>query len=497
MSTRQTLDTSIRALGHPVSLGALGLLLLNDHYLKATYPSAFTGKLSDFAGLVFFPFLVAIVLAPLAKKAASRWVGRTAIALTGVWFIAIKTSTVAASATESLVEVFLSGSRIIVDPTDLVALLALGLSWRIWQLASELSPLHPSRTLLIAFFAAASIATSCEAPEPLVNITVSQGAVWDLTYSPRVLVDGEWRSVGADDAAWDLESIDRDGMQTLACLSDQPDHCFRIINEREIQESVGGDWSTVFAYPADRMDFAEREIATPCGTEETLAMSDIVILENPNPTVYVAAGTDLIVGNAEGTWEGGFERFERPGANIGWELNVLMAIAIAMFGLFAFVTVDRYTAGFGFAPQRRSITVGQVFFAAGALGVAAPPDDLFLVSLIAGIVCLVTLPAVLSPWLRRRKELLRSGMFDLTFFASAALPLVGAILAFQRFYAWSAGDVRTYAPAVWQAAGIEALVIAGFFGVLRAALGRRDASRVRLPKATADVSSGGEPTPQE
>jgi hypothetical protein len=35
-------------------LAALGLLLVNDHYLKAVYHKWFTRKLSDFAGLFVF-----------------------------------------------------------------------------------------------------------------------------------------------------------------------------------------------------------------------------------------------------------------------------------------------------------------------------------------------------------------------------------------------------------------------------------------------------------
>jgi hypothetical protein len=40
---------------------AVGTLLLNDHALKQHWPGAVTGKLSDFAGLAFFPvFLQAL-----------------------------------------------------------------------------------------------------------------------------------------------------------------------------------------------------------------------------------------------------------------------------------------------------------------------------------------------------------------------------------------------------------------------------------------------------
>lgn len=43
---------------HAVPLGAVAVLVLNDHWWKRAYPSFVTGKLSDVAGLVFFPLLL-------------------------------------------------------------------------------------------------------------------------------------------------------------------------------------------------------------------------------------------------------------------------------------------------------------------------------------------------------------------------------------------------------------------------------------------------------
>ena len=53
-----------RALLHPLWLVSLGLLVLNDHVLKGAslLPAPLTGKLSDFAGLVVAPVLLAAVL---------------------------------------------------------------------------------------------------------------------------------------------------------------------------------------------------------------------------------------------------------------------------------------------------------------------------------------------------------------------------------------------------------------------------------------------------
>jgi hypothetical protein len=51
--------TSTAVALHPTALGALALLIVNDHVLKALYPGWLTGKLSDVAGLAAFPLLVA------------------------------------------------------------------------------------------------------------------------------------------------------------------------------------------------------------------------------------------------------------------------------------------------------------------------------------------------------------------------------------------------------------------------------------------------------
>ena len=55
---------------HPVALAALALVVLNDQVLKVRYPSAFTGKLSDLVGLIYFPLFV------VATFEALRWLLR-------------------------------------------------------------------------------------------------------------------------------------------------------------------------------------------------------------------------------------------------------------------------------------------------------------------------------------------------------------------------------------------------------------------------------------
>lgn len=130
---------------HPISLLALGLLLVNDHVLKAAWPGPLTGKLSDIAGLVLFPILI-LSAAELGMAAIGRWRRPTRRALTlavagsAVAFGLVKTlpsGAVAAGwlfggaqwllslpmrALGGALEAPVVPTVVVVDPTDLLAL---------------------------------------------------------------------------------------------------------------------------------------------------------------------------------------------------------------------------------------------------------------------------------------------------------------------------------------------------------------------------------------
>jgi hypothetical protein len=79
------------------------VLVVNDHWLKARLGpdprlGVVTGKLSDVAGLVFFPLVLVSIVELVRGRAASRAEVTGAVVLTGVAFAAIKLVPVAAGA---------------------------------------------------------------------------------------------------------------------------------------------------------------------------------------------------------------------------------------------------------------------------------------------------------------------------------------------------------------------------------------------------------------
>ena len=130
-------------------VGAVALLALNDHWLKGSewIPATVTGKLSDFAGLFFFPLLlVALGRLPLIRGRRLPRLHRLALTIavvaTGAVFAIVKTTSAGADFYRAVLDL-LWGTRVrfVADPTDLVALTVLPLTWWYGRRLSEKSPL--------------------------------------------------------------------------------------------------------------------------------------------------------------------------------------------------------------------------------------------------------------------------------------------------------------------------------------------------------------------
>jgi hypothetical protein len=136
------------ALLHPAAVLAVVVLIANDHVFKSSWPGWLTGKLSDVAGLAFFP-LVIVGIAELLLAGAGRWPGPSlrlaviASVTTGVAFTLVKATSAGASlwsaatgAAQSLPSTAWAlllqqemlqphTTTVVRDPTDLIALPAI------------------------------------------------------------------------------------------------------------------------------------------------------------------------------------------------------------------------------------------------------------------------------------------------------------------------------------------------------------------------------------
>jgi hypothetical protein len=121
---------------HPVALGALAVLILNDHVLKARYPGWVTGKLSDVAGMIVFPLFACAICAIVIRRADRQRMVAVCVAATALGFALVKLWPPATHACEltlgALQWPFSAGLQggfadlapvaIVRDPSDLLAL---------------------------------------------------------------------------------------------------------------------------------------------------------------------------------------------------------------------------------------------------------------------------------------------------------------------------------------------------------------------------------------
>ncbi len=165
-----TATKALHMLSQPLSVGAILLLLINDHLLRICWPSWWTGKIGDFAWLYFTPFALTFLMAwliPSCWKHHERIVIVLAFGLTGGIFTLANTWTVFHFWLVNLLEVLLGvpiGLRL--DPTDLIALISLAAAWWMWAREKPFQHiLRKSELMLIPVAALLTIANSAKWPD--------------------------------------------------------------------------------------------------------------------------------------------------------------------------------------------------------------------------------------------------------------------------------------------------------------------------------------------
>lgn len=138
------------ALLHPFALAAVVALLLNDHVLKPAAPSWWTGKLSDVAALVVLALVIQAIAEVLGAAVNRRVLGASLVAA-GLALVAIKLLPIAgalyqwglgvaqwmpaaaAAALEGFPAPAVVPAALTRDPTDLLALPILMVTWLVFR----------------------------------------------------------------------------------------------------------------------------------------------------------------------------------------------------------------------------------------------------------------------------------------------------------------------------------------------------------------------------
>ncbi len=195
----------INMLIHPLALGGMALLTLNDLVLQRLAPGWLTGKLGDFAWFLFAPYLLAVLLALVlpARLRTERIAGSLAFALALTGFAVLKTipavNRVALQTAASAGWVL----RLTLDPGDLAAALAGSLLSLLVWLRGHPAPLRLRRAGL-AVMAAASLLTAADAamPNPGINCLVAGDGVLKAGDAVSVYVSSDGGLTWNESALW-------------------------------------------------------------------------------------------------------------------------------------------------------------------------------------------------------------------------------------------------------------------------------------------------------
>ncbi len=320
---------AIAWLAHPFTVAAIIVLAVNDHVLKPELGTWWTGKLSDVAGLVVAPALLAVALSLCVPRLPVRSLVPATIATVGLGFVIVKTTAAGAAAASAVWTSVAGPSVVLRDPTDLVALPALAAAWtvalRTGRRHPPATPRPPSATkraragavlrwtLVLPAAIVATTATSMAAEDPsATQIAVLDGAVVAGTDEhPRTWItstDGvTWTLVPADRVEQLTDQLDdAGGTSTTDCLRTRPDTCFRVVPGRlavEASEDGGETWEVDWEVADSTRDVLARRFVG--AGPSTLHTRGVAILPTASGfRVYAANAMDgLAVRHENGSWE--------------------------------------------------------------------------------------------------------------------------------------------------------------------------------------------------
>ena len=298
---------TLQALAHPGAVLALVVLVLNDHVLKQAWPGWVTGKLSDVAGLVVAPLLLAALLALLRVPRATP----VALTATAAGFVVCKTSTAGAAWTSAVWSLFGTPTTIRADVTDLLALPAVYAAWSISRSVGSRAGPRWRRTVAVAVGTAmlpvgvlATSATSCYTDPGTTGVDAVEGRFTGTGQRVFFVVEDGDDVVKVDPltaAATHLAQQDRDSIVqpgifgSVACDRTGMT-CWRIEGERvddrvvELSRDGGVTWTTDLTVSAEDQARSVDGVDPGCGDDPSAWLLHLAVLDTEaGTTVMVSA----------------------------------------------------------------------------------------------------------------------------------------------------------------------------------------------------------------
>ncbi|MGC4773041.1 hypothetical protein ACLQ25_29215 [Micromonospora sp. DT44] len=321
-------STTLSWLCHPVTLLALVVLLLNDRLWKAAYPGLVTGKLSDVAGLVLAPPLVAVLLTLLVLRLPARTAALVGLVAVGAGFAVVKSSGYAAELASSAWTALAGPSLVRADRTDLFTLPALGLAWWSWT-RSRARPVRrrtarlvrllvvlPPAVLAVAATSAAwfpyALGTTMLDGRPAISVG---GGSEDASYWPDDPADGQWAVSDDGAVTWRNATVDetgrlnsQDSPRQRACAPEDPRRCYRVIPGHlrvEQSDDAGVTWQVAWEVPDPQRDALAQRYAAPGDARRHFSSRELVVYP------HLGGGHEVLVAN-------GRDGFLRRLSDGGW-----------------------------------------------------------------------------------------------------------------------------------------------------------------------------------
>ena len=319
---------ALRWLGAPPTVLALIVLVLNDHVWKQQWPGFVTGKVSDVAGLLVAPALLALALAPVPRVLRPD---RLAVATVAVAFTLVKATTVGAAAASAAWSV-LTPSQVRADVTDLLALPILVVAARTARWAREPSP-GPRRRAALAAGAlvlpgavlGTAATSACQGHAQAHSVTAVTGrlattpAGWnedfiiradagDLVLQHDTLVrpaPADTRRLGEVEDTYANPFGER---LRLDCSRAEPARCWRLPTQGRVLVEASTDGGTTWArdyspskrYREDVVD----DLGEKCDEPAPFDVSDLAVADTPHGPVVVVAlrSAGVALRSPAGSW---------------------------------------------------------------------------------------------------------------------------------------------------------------------------------------------------